>query len=105
LARTAPQPAQNVSGITLVNVMVQQIAERGSQARRSRVGVIAAEHGRHIGAGFEMLVESRERIRVHAYVGIDEDEDLATRGLGATIPGVGGAVRFAGQANDRVGPS
>lgn len=74
----------------LVYVVMQQIAEVGNDAAGARIVVVRAEQRGQSGIARKGRLDSRERVRMYRYVGVDEDDDVTARAAGPRVPRRGG---------------
>ena len=86
--RIAPSPAQNVVGRPgggLVDVVVQEVPERGHRAVVGGLVVVGAEYAAQPGIRVEGGADADEGVAVDEHVGVDEHEHVAGRALGSGI--------------------
>ena len=95
------RPGVAIELALLVHVMVQQVAELAHDARRSRLVVVRAEQRRQPRIGHEPRHPASIVSRVDGHVGVEEEDQVARRPLGAAIAGRRRALRAVVAQHDR----
>src|SRR5207248_7026086 len=73
------------AGAGMVNVVVEEVAERRDQGWVLGLVVVGAEERCELGVGLERATDATERVGARDDVGVDEDEHLARRARRALV--------------------
>ena len=99
--RAEPSPERlRRPGALLVHVVVEEVPEARHEPGIGRVVVVGAEERVEAGVGGEGRAHAREGVPVRFHVGVDEDEEVASRAADALVPGGGRAGCVQGVDHD-----